>query len=73
MKDEKFYKKEDGDVIWWVDTGQRDGEFLFSFDKQKVYNLFRDYPQNMTAKQIATFDRECPFWANFFKDRKKQK
>lgn len=70
MSGDKFYKKEAGDRIWWVDTEGRDGEFLFSFDKRTVFNLFRDYPHKMTAKQVETFDKENPFWADFFKDRK---
>lgn len=70
MKDDKFYKEHDRDRIWWVKDPPI-GEWLFSFDKQKVYNMFRDYPNNMTAAQMAIFDRENPYWADFFKDRRR--
>ena len=56
-----FYKKRDGDTIWWV-RSNRIGEFEFSFDKVKVYNLFRDYPHALTKSQKEQFDKENPFW-----------
>lgn len=73
-----FYKNNPDDVIWWVDDGEIidgawvsfAGEFLFSFDKKKIYNLFRDYPEKLTPKEKAIFDRENPYWADFFKDRR---
>lgn len=64
-----FYKNEETDLIWWVDNTDAIGEWLFSFDKKKIYNMFRDYPDKLTAKEKAIFDRENPFWADFFKDR----
>lgn len=71
MADYNFYKKEDADKIWWVDNGMDvKGELLFSFDRQKVYNLFRDYPWKLSAEEKAVFDKENPYWADFFKDRK---
>ena len=36
-------------------------------DKVKVYNLFRDYPDKLTEEEKALFDRENPFWAEYFK------
>ena len=66
---DKFYKENEADQVWWVDTSDRDGEFLFSFDKKKVFNLFADYPHNLTPEQKEIFDRENPFWADYFKDR----
>lgn len=42
------------------------GELLFSFDQQKIYNLFLDYPHNMTEEEVRIFDRENPFWRDFF-------
>ena len=72
MSDErKFYKNEPGDAILWVDDDEAKGEFLFSFDGEKIYNLFADYPQNMTEKEVEIFDRENPEWADFFKERKR--
>lgn len=64
-----FRKNNENDVIWWVDNPDVIGEWLFSFDKKTIFNMFRDYPYKLTAKQKAIFDKENPFWANFFKDR----
>ena len=65
----KFYKNNPTDAIWWVDTSDRDGVWEFSFDKKKVFNMFRDYPYKLTPEQKAIFDRENPRWADFFSDR----
>ena len=65
----KFYKENPGDLIWWVDTSESDGKWLFSFDKKQVFNMFADYPHKLTPDQKAIFDKENPFWADFFKDR----
>lgn len=66
----KFYKNNPTDAIWWVDNSDRDGVHEFSFDKKKVFNMFRDYPYKLTTEQKAIFDKENPFWAEFFEDRK---
>lgn len=66
-----FYHQEEGDSIWWVDNGDTvKGERLFTFDKQKIFNLFADYPWKLTRNERAIFDKENPFWVDFFKDRK---
>lgn len=64
-----FYKQKATDKIWWVDTPDTVGEWLFSFDKVRIYNLFADYPHNLTKEEKEIFDRENPYWAEFFKDR----
>jgi hypothetical protein len=67
----KFYKNNPSDRIWWVDNAEEvKGEWLFSFDKKEVFNMFRDYPHKLTQEQKAIFDKENPYWADFFKDRK---
>lgn len=43
---------------------------MFSFDKQKIYHLFRDYPNALTPEEKAIFDSECPFWHEFFEGKK---
>ena len=65
----EFYKGKAKDKIWWVDTSDHVGLFLFSFDKKKVFNLFQDYPHELTPEQKEIFDKENPFWKEFFKDR----
>ena len=73
----KFYKNNENDRIWWVEEGEmiedtwypQDGTMLFSFDKETVFNLFEDYPYKLTPQQKAIFDKENPYWADFFSDR----
>ena len=67
--DYEFYKNKPSDVIYWVDNTEGKGERLFSFDRSKVYNLFADYPHALTQKEKAIFDKENPYWADFFKGR----
>lgn len=64
-----FYKQNENDEIWWTDELDTVGEFLFSFDKKKIYNLFADYPHNLTKEEKAIFDNENPYWKDYFKDR----
>ena len=64
-----FYKNNPSDKIWWLDNPDVVGEFVFSFDKKKTFNLFADYPHNLTHEQKEIFDKENPYWKDFFKDR----
>ena len=69
----EFYKEKPTDKVYWVeqpDEEKKIGEFLFSFDKKKIFNLFADYPHALTAEQKRVFDKENPFWADFFAYRK---
>lgn len=63
-----FYKKNKTDKIWWTKEIHTIGEFLFSFDKKKIYNLYADYPENLTPEEKEIFDKENPFWANYFRN-----
>lgn len=65
-----FYKDSEESKVWWIDKIGVIGEFLFSFDKKKIYNLFLDYPHNMTEEEVRIFDSENSFWRDFFSDRK---
>ena len=66
-----FYKKNETDTIWWIEKTDSIGEHLFSFDKNKIYNLFRDYPYELSNEEKEIFDKENPYCADFFKDRQK--
>ena len=66
---DNWYKNNETDKIWWKDTPDRVGEWVFSFDKEKEFNMFADYPHNLTAEQKKIFDEENPEWCEFFKDR----
>ena len=66
----EFYKNNTNDQIWWKDDLDNIGEFIFSFDKKKTYNLFKDYPQNLTEEEKIIFDNENPYWKQFFEGKK---
>lgn len=68
MPSDKFYKENENDRIWWVKT-EAVGTWEFSFDKQKIYNMFADFPQKLTKEEVRIFIEENPYWADFFKDR----
>jgi hypothetical protein len=65
-----FYKETEESKVWWIDKLDVKGEHLFSFDQKKIYNLFADYPHNMTEEEVEIFDQENSFWRGFFSDRK---
>ena len=70
-KESKFVKNKETDTIFWVDSKDCNvGEWLFSFDKVKIFNMFRDYPWKLSPREKEIFDKENPYWADFFKDRK---
>ncbi len=66
---DEFYKENPNDIIWWKETPGIIGEWIFSFDRKTVFNMFEDYPWKLTPEQKEIFDRENPYWANFFRDR----
>ena len=66
---DRFYKNDENDKIWWLESDNV-GEYVFSFDKKKTYNLFQDYPDKLTQEEVEIFDKENPYWAEFFSDRK---
>lgn len=67
-----FHKDNSTDKVWSVtEVGKwATGPMLISFDKKKIYNLWTDYPDNMTKEEVEIFDEENPFWADFFSWRK---
>lgn len=68
-KVDKWKKNNETDVIWWLKRQDSIGEMIFSFDKETTFNLFADYPYKLTPEQKEIFDKENPYWANFFRDR----
>lgn len=64
-----LYKENETDIISWVDNVEVIGERLFTFDGVKTYNLFADYPHNLSKEEKEIFDKENPYWRDFFKDR----
>jgi len=79
VRDGLFYKERKTDKIWWREPfvcidGKWErvvGEFAFSFDKKKLHYLFSDYPWKLTPEEKEVFDKENPYWADFFKDRER--
>lgn len=75
-----FEKEHKKDQIYWVDhyvsytPGFNNddfimGELLVSFDCHRIFNLWCDYPWKFTPEQKALFDKENPYWADFFERR----
>ena len=73
----EFRHEKSGDKVWWADEYEiaNDGvaypvigSFIFSFDRKKKYSLFGDYPHALTAEEKEIFDRENPYWVDFFKE-----
>lgn len=69
---EDFYKDSESAKVWWTSKIDAVGELNISFDRKKIYNLFEDYPYNMTTEEVKIFEEEEPYWANFFAWRKKE-
>ena len=67
MSDKEHERKRDG--FRWIDNPEEIGEFLFTFDGEKVFYLFQDYPYALSREEKEIFDRENPYWANYFRDR----
>ena len=65
----RFYKKKDNDKIWSVEERRYIGKLLYSFDKKNIYNLWTDYPHNFTKEEKELFDKENPYWKEFFSGR----
>ena len=65
----RFFKNKRSDKIWWLDTSDKVGELVFTFDKKTLFNMFADYPYKLTPEEKAIFDKENPYWAEFFADR----
>ena len=68
-KELKFKKNNETDQIWWVESDEI-GKMEFTFDKITIFNLYKDYPNSLTPEQKEIFDKENPYWADFFKDKK---
>ena len=56
-----------------IDNPDVIGEFNFTFDGEKIYSMWKDYPYNLTEEEVKLFDEAEPYWADFFKDRKLEK
>ena len=52
--------------VYWLENEnkKRRGELLFSFDRIKVFNYYRDYPNNLSEEELKIFNKYEPFWAN---------
>lgn len=72
MEKYDFYKEDPNSKVWWLDNHGVIGEFIFSFDKKKTYNLFADYPHKLSVEEWKTFNNENEFWADFFADRNEE-
>ena len=65
MSDRKITKEN----FKWLRNPEQKGEHLFTFDGNRVFSLFEDYPYQLSSEEKKIFDEINPFWADFFKDR----
>lgn len=65
FRENQFFKKRTTDKVWWATTDLV-GPVFFSFDKKKVYSLWSDYPNKLTKEEREIFDKENPYWVDFF-------
>lgn len=54
-----FHKHNESDVIYWMPP-RYSGDIRFSFDKEKIYNFYSDYPHKLTSEEVEIFKKECP-------------
>lgn len=67
MKKKYIFRKDNpSNKVYWVEDSHYIGEMKISFDKKRIYNLFTDYPNELTRDEKVIFDKEYPYWANFF-------
>ena len=69
-KEYRIYKEHLSDISSWVDHKGYIGEHLVTFDRKIAYNLFTDYPARFSDDQLELFDKEHPFWAEYFASRR---
>ena len=67
----RFYKDHPTDKVWWVVDKEpaTPGKIMFTFDKKKIYYLYTDYPNKLTPEEKEIFDKENPFWVDFFSEK----
>lgn len=65
-----FHKEHESDKVWHVRYPRIIGCHAVSFDRKRTLNLFEDNPWRFTPEEKALFDKENPYWADFFKNRK---
>lgn len=62
--DNKFYKNNLDSRVWWLVNNNSDfDEFLFSFDKNKIYDLYKDYGVNMSDEEMRILNEDEPAMA----------
>ena len=64
-----YSKRHKNDKVYWITHKGYTGELLISFGKGRKYNLWEDYPWNLTKEEKEIFDKENPYWANYFRNR----
>lgn len=61
-----LHKERPTDRTTWVTIVGRETAIAFTFDKKKLYFLYRDY-HLLSPEEKEIFDKENPYWANYFK------
>lgn len=58
----QFHKRKETDRIQWGRTSAL-GDMYFTFDGEKIYNFWKDYPEKLTPEEIKIFKDEAAILA----------
>lgn len=60
----RWFKHSPDSRVWWKETNEI-GLFIFSFDRKKEYNFYRDFPEKLTPEEERIFREEEPILGKF--------
>ena len=63
----EFYKNKSSDKICWLDNPDVVGEWIFTFDKKRLFNLFGDYSYGLSEVERAILMRKILFGKIFLR------
>lgn len=67
----RWYKENESDKIWWYFGDELIEKSIFSFDKKKKYRLLIDYPFGLTKEELEIFNKENPLWVKLYNELNK--
>lgn len=65
INDGTFYREGPGKKTWWKLSEDGSISHEFTFDRKRIFHLFKDYPTELTPAELEIFDKENAYWAGF--------
>lgn len=65
INDGTFYREGTDKKTWWKTNEDGSISHEFTFDRKKIFHLFKDYPEALTPEEQETFDKENQYWVGF--------